>query len=259
MPHATRLHVGRNAMLRAAVRREAQLRMRLSLAKLKVQAIAAKVRLRAALAAERKELARMTVATGERIQIENAIRARNKIVDAITLGESGNGHSELLERVELLERLHLRAPPLPDYLEKPWPSLRDWFAVAHYNYYPPTKKSGIHFLSTVTKVMNKLGPHLSGATEGVKGKGDADAFKSFVIVLARSKALKERARCAFCPALLSGLDPFPVCRACAREAYSLCGNDLSDCEGVAHARAASGGCNPCNASSGDQNELCARF
>ena len=187
--------------------------MRLSLAKLKVQAIAAKVRLRAALAAERKELAKMTVATGERIQIENAIRARNKQLaatpnskaqqlavirargkkfDAITLGESGNRHSELLERVEALERLHLSAPPLPDYLEKPWPSLRDWFAVAHHKQYPPTKNSGMHFLSIVTKVMDKLGPHLSGATGGVKGKGDADAFKSFVIVLARSKALKER-------------------------------------------------------------------
>ena len=203
----SRLHVGLNAMVRGALRREAQLRMRLSLAKLKVQAIAAKVRLRAALAAERKELAKMTVATGERIQIENAIRARNKQLAATpnskarvkhtpfsahTLGESGNRHSELLERVEALERLHLSAPPLPDYLEKPWPSLRDWFAVAHHKQYPPTKNSGMHFLSIVTKVMDKLGPHLSGATGGVKGKGDADAFKSFVIVLARSKALKER-------------------------------------------------------------------
>ena len=50
----------------------------------------------------------------------------------------------------------------------------------------------MHFLNHVAKVMDKLGAHLSGATEGVKGKGDADAFKSFVIVLARSKALKER-------------------------------------------------------------------
>ena len=149
----------------------------------------------------------MTVATGERIQIENAIRARNKQLAATpnskarvkhtpfsahTLGESGNRHSELLERVEALERLHLSAPPLPDYLEKPWPSLRDWFAVAHHKHTFLMKNSGMDFLSIVTKVMDKLGPHLSGATGGVKGKGDADAFKSFVIVLARSKALKER-------------------------------------------------------------------
>ena len=143
-------------------------------------AIAAKVRLRAAKAAERRKLAKATVAEQARV-LEKKLAA---IPNTYTAEDVGHTHKTgMLEkhinaRLGALNRLHLRAPPLSVAYEKEWPSLRDWFAIEYLKKFK--ENAGMRFLRDVNEVIDKLGSHLSGATSAVKGKGDPDAFKLFV-------------------------------------------------------------------------------
>ena len=154
--------------------------LKLKRAKQKVMAIAAKVRLRVAKAAERRKLAKATVAEQARV-LETKLAA---IPNTYTPEDVGHTHKTgMLEkhinnRLGCLNRLHLRAPPLSTAYEKEWPSLRDWFAVEYLKRFK--ENGGMHFIRIVKEVIEKLGTHLSGGTSPVKGKGDPDAFKSFV-------------------------------------------------------------------------------
>lgn len=94
-------------------------------------------------------------------------------------------------RMAALERLRLRSPPLPDWLDLEWPDLMEWYArdIA----IKQKATVGVAFLKRVGQVKHDLGMWLLPAGAGAPeepapvGAGDPRAFELFVLELQAAK------------------------------------------------------------------------
>ena len=94
-------------------------------------------------------------------------------------------------RTAALERLKLRSPPLPEWLDLEWPALKEWFA----RDIAIKEKStvGVAFLKRIGQVKHDLGMWLQPAGAGAPeepapvGKGDERSFEKFVLDLQKAK------------------------------------------------------------------------
>ena len=135
--------------------------------------------------------------------------ALKKRIDELPLrfdaGECGKpGGPGTRAHVRCLERLKLRAPPLPFDLEVGWKNMRDAYAEAPLlrNVYLLKAKGstvGPDFIKQINGVLEKLCQHYKGPTKyNVKGEkgGDETAFLCFVQKMAKATAPKMRATVA---------------------------------------------------------------
>lgn len=93
----------------------------------------------------------------------------------------GAGQQALKARCQLLERVRLNAPALPEAEALQWPGLRDRYA-RHFKVEHPVD-TGAHFVRTIEAVQRALAEHYKMRTK-FNGpghvKGDPDAFLKFV-------------------------------------------------------------------------------
>lgn len=100
-------------------------------------------------------------------------------------GSKWKGAAAYRQRVKCLDRLKLRAPPLPLALEIQWVRRRDCYAKAIAE--EKQEDVGRIFITKINEVLEKLGIFYDGATPfnkpECKGKGKKDAFERFVVSL----------------------------------------------------------------------------
>ena len=102
-----------------------------------------------------------------------------------------NDKSALACRMGALERLRLRSPPLPEWLDVEWPELMEGYSrrIA----FVEKELVGCAFLKIVGQVKHELGMWLLPAGKGAPeepapiGKGDPKAFERFVLELRVAK------------------------------------------------------------------------
>ena len=100
-------------------------------------------------------------------------------------GKKWKGQAALRQRVRCLDRLKLRAPPLPLALEVQWVRRRDAWAKAIA--VEKREDVGNRFINSINYVLEQLGQWYDGPTPynkpGSEPKGRQDAFERFVVKL----------------------------------------------------------------------------
>ena len=96
-------------------------------------------------------------------------------------GQTLGGKGKYLQaRIDCLDRLRLRSPPLPDLWSVRWPDLRRDYAI--YIGRKFGNSTGLQFITRINDVIKSLGSHFTNAAPGEKG-GDKDAFFQFVLTM----------------------------------------------------------------------------
>ena len=96
-------------------------------------------------------------------------------------GQTLGGKGKYLQaRIDCLDRLRLRSPPLTDLWSVRWPDLRRDYAI--YIGRKFGNSTGVQFITRINDVIKSLGSHLTNAAPGKKG-GDKDAFFQFVLTM----------------------------------------------------------------------------
>ena len=164
-----RVFVGKLARARSAalkVKRDKDRERRENVAKLRVLRARAK-----AVKDERRRKAR---------ELKAKLDAIPKEFNVTTTGQNQNqgGKGKYLQaRIDCLERLRLRSPPLPDLWSVRWPDLRRDYAIFVGRKFG--KSTGVEFITRINNVSTGLGSHLTNAPKGMVG-GNKDAFFEFV-------------------------------------------------------------------------------
>ncbi len=94
--------------------------------------------------------------------------------------EEGGNYTCLKARIDFLERLRLRSPPLPDIVAVRLPDLsRDYAAFILRSF---GKHTGVKFISRINDVLKRLDSHFTNAPKGIVGC-NPDAFLRFVEIM----------------------------------------------------------------------------
>ena len=94
------------------------------------------------------------------------------------MNREARANTYLQARIDCLDRLRLRSPPLPDLWSVRWPDLRHDYAIHIGRKFG--KSTGVEFITRINNVLKSLGSHLTNAAPGVHG-GNKDAFFQFVL------------------------------------------------------------------------------
>ena len=181
---------GQNAVLKRELTRQADRQAR-KLKKRRARAAAEKRKT----AKAKQGIAVMKRKRSERVHAKKAAKCQalldegrrqaqlDKIPQNFDAGDLGQGHPTAMlyrhqrARTACMDRLHLRAPPLPPDLEVEWRRLRDWYCDDVARKYK--SGTGAHFIKRVEEVCTKLGSHLLYSSADKVG-GDATQFTRFV-------------------------------------------------------------------------------
>ena len=151
----------------------------------------AALEVRRAAAKEKAEKARAKAAALAAAQEKAALQARlDALPKTVTAAEAATpGAKGKKLRADVLERIKLRAPPLPFAEEARWPQVRDDYAHLQPKMHANPGVAGHEFISLVNGVLQRLGVHYTGKSQWNKEgdtEGDPQAFAKFFRRLERA-------------------------------------------------------------------------